>query len=190
MKVIRGGRSAKSLVSMNPDLAESDNALGRFKVPSTNSRGFSVRIACMVSPDMKRVMSTFIASRAVPIWDTEGDLVRYCIREGLEKLMRETKTPAYVNGPFSIMTSWFEVQGELYDAKYWGDQLFPILRQELAALVRAKDFPPAYRLLKRVEDNIDKIPVKHWREKYRRELLEHYSWLRGKVQGDGRRPRT
>lgn len=190
MRVVKGKfgsspvpKPAKKLFSMAPEAGESEYQASEWFVPSKDAQGHSVRISTMVTPDMKREILTILSRRTVPLWDTEGDLIRWCLHLGLVTLMKRVKDP-HVRSAHAVMASWTELQKRLNESRYWGSTLFPALRGEIAALVKKGDYIPATELLRTAEAMIDHIGDEYWRQKFTSEIVEYYAYVktRAKVQ--------
>ncbi len=184
----RPGKKTATGFSMAPLMGEHEYQASEFFVPSKDAQGHSVKVTTMVTPDTKREIQTILSRRAIPLWDTEGDLIRWCIHYGLISLMKRLKDP-HIRSAHAVMTSWAEIQKEQAEETYWTGTLFPNVRRRVGQMVKNGDFIPAQRLLKLVENMVESIGDDYWRQKFEKEIIEYYSWVRAKAKAQERRLR-
>lgn len=189
MRVIQGGKKThkpKSAFSMTPEMAEGNYQSSEFFTPSADSAGHSVKIVAMVPPTVKREIQTILAKNVIPLWRTEGDLVRWAIVMGLGVLIKRATDPD-VKSAHAAMNAWVELQKETMESMHWGEVIFPQMKLELAKRVKGGHWIPAKRLLRVVKNSIDSIGDDYWRAKFQRDLLDHYRWVEVKAKAQEKR---
>ena len=196
MKVLRGGKAdsvrtrpvkgLKGEFSMTPEAGEGDYQSSEFFVPSHDAQGHASKVMTMVPPPVKREIQTILVKNIIPLWSTEGDLIRWCIVLGLKTLMKRVKDPDVKNA-HAVMNSWVELQKETMETTHWGEVIFPRMKAELASRVKGGHYIPAKRLLRVIKSSIDSIGDDYWRAKFQRDLLDHYRWVEVKARAQEKR---
>ena len=150
--------------SMQPQLGESGYKPSEFYIPATDAQGHSARLVVMVAPELKREIQAFIAQGFVPIWRTEGDLLRWCIIAGLDAVMASTQSrDAQTLHGMTKMS--IELQQNIYDRKFWATQLAS-LTEVVAAYVHEKQFEAAYKTIQSAEEHVHTIGDSYWQKRY------------------------
>lgn len=152
-----------------------------FIVPGQDHNGNSMRVWCRVIPMLDRAVDVMFSSRKFP-FKSKGDLIRWCIKLGVERL--EEMEP--VNG--SVMTQVDAMLGVLRDEQLNHSflTLFHTMNTTVGMHVQAQAFGEARRVIALMRFQILKMQNGYWRDRYLKELDEKFGHLmKGHATGMG-----
>lgn len=176
----RFGKKTSKGFSMEPALHDVDYRPSMFFVPSHDDRGHGVRVVAMVMPETKRAIQTVLSRGVIPEWKTEGDLIRWCIAIGIEKL-RETIDDPAIRGAHGKVAMMTEMQRQIYDSNYWRTMLGQV-KDQVAKFAVEKEFVAALKILKTAEGLAETIEDDRWRERFEKEIGITYAWTRTRMR--------
>jgi hypothetical protein len=174
LRLLKGGRHTNKSISTRPSESESDLPASEFLVPVQDSHGHSAPVSARVPPQLKREAQIIVGRRVFP-FETESDLVRWCLSYGLQALIKKTKDKQIVS-VHSQMATWLEAARHNLEWLKYGRTLAEI-KAIIKRLVDEGCIAKARTIVKRIENEIENIDDEYWRAKYTKEILRTYAWL-------------
>jgi hypothetical protein len=184
LRGIAGGKSRlpARAISLDPEAGEGHRSAGEFMVPAADSQGHSARIFCRVPPSIKHQITRLVGSQQNP-WETESDVVRWCVYVGLERLRDMTDDPEYRSAQ-SLLNAFVEAARIQMEHLYFARTLDEIGRQ-VNQLVQAGATAAARKVIEAVAERVAAFEEPYWRRRYEAELVERFDYLKGKGKGRG-----
>lgn len=148
-----------------------------FIIPGQDQNGNSMRLWCRVVPMLDRAIDVIYGSRKFP-FKAKGDLIRWCIKVGVDRL--EEMEP--VHG--SVMSQVEAMMGILRDEELNHSflTLFHTMTATVGMHVSAQATGEARRVVAVMKSQILKMEDGYWRQRYLRELDEKFGYL---MNGEG-----
>jgi hypothetical protein len=146
---------------------------GQFIVAPSDTRGVSYRLTFRVAPDLEKAVDQVLACNRFP-FTTRGDVLRFCIREGLRVLEGLE--------PITSVTKRLDMLSTILGEENSHAEFLNIF-QHLAVTVekyladQAED--QAKRILAIAKHQFEAMPEGHWRERYLKELGSRFGTLMG-----------
>jgi hypothetical protein len=162
--------------------AESTYPLNEWMVPSQDAHGHSAKVICRLPPSYKHEMAVILQKRRYP-WDTESDLVRVAIHRLLQAVAKDSKDPEIMSQQ-AILNALVEMSSRQMEYAHFKATLdrLKVSVQELSdmgAHVQAK------KMVRAVEEQIEKFEDDDWRGRYEAEIVKHFKFLATEKKGKG-----
>ena len=151
-----------------------------FIVPGQDQNGNSIREWCRVVPMLDRAMDVIFASRKFP-FKSKGDLMRWCIKVGVERLDEMEPVCGSVLVQVDAMMSILRDE-ELNHAFM---TVFNTMSQTVGMHVQAQAIGEARRVVTMMRTQIGKMEDGYWKKRYMKELDTKFSHLLKGVAGVG-----
>ena len=191
MKVIKGGfnQPRKRKISMRPEDATSPT-WSEYHVSAVDDKGHGVRISALIPTPLKKQIQAFISSRAIPDWTTEGDLIRWCVKVGLDRVIEEhERIPDQVMELHAQAHLFIETEKRLYDHMRWR-QLLSTLSDAVIQFVNEEEFTAAEAQLSDSRFIIKTLASDYWRPRFEERIGQLEALIRRKKkQAEKRRTR-
>lgn len=174
LRLLKGGKHTNRAVSTRPSEAESALPASEFLVPAQDSHGHAASINARVPPQLKRESQIIVGRRVFP-FETESDLIRWCLKYGLEALVRRTKDKQICT-THQLTATWLESARHQLEMLKYGK----VLDETKAIIKRLVDegaISKARMILKNIENRIEQFDDDYWKAKYTREILKAFAWL-------------
>lgn len=143
-----------------------------FIIPSKDTRGESIRVWNRIQPGHDRQISTITQAKLFP-FRTPGDVMRWCIHDGLKRLVAmERGIPSVMQQVDAICAMLRDEEANL-DFQVVIHQLQTVVQRHMAEGSVAE----AKRIAIEVKQQIDAMPHGFWREKYQKQFKETYGHL-------------
>lgn len=141
-------------------------------IPGQDMNGNSVREWCRVVPLLDRAMDILHGSRKFP-FKSKGDLMRWCIKTGVERL--DAMEP--VTG--SVLMQCEAMLGILRDEELNHAFLtvFQTMVSTIGMHVQAQALGEARRVVSTMQHQISRMQDGYWRQRYLKELEEKFGHL-------------
>lgn len=154
----------------------------QFIVPGQDQNGNSVRVFCRIVPLLDRSVDIIMGSRKFP-FKSKGDLLRWCIKSGVERLedmepMQDSVT-AQVDAMMTILAD--------EQAHHEFSTLFQTMATTIGMHVQAQAIGEARRVVSLMQQHVGRMRAGYWRDRYSKEISEKFGYLlkSGNVQGVG-----
>ena len=147
----------------------------QFIVSPADSRGVSYRLTFRVMPDMEKMLDQIVASNRFP-FHTRGDVIRWCVREGVGALSQ--MEPVVSVGKRVEMLS-----GVLAEENAHADfmHVFVTLEESIQKYLADQAPDQAQRVIALAKHNFEMMPEGYWRERYLKELQQRFGQFLGKA---------
>lgn len=143
-----------------------------FIIPGQDQNGNSVREWCRVVPLLDRAMDILFASRKFP-FKSKGDLMRWCIKVGVERLEEMEPVQGSVLAQVEAMASILRDE-ELNHAFL---TIFNTMAGTVGMHIQAQAMGEARRVISEMHRCIAKIENEYWRGRYQQELEAKFGHL-------------
>lgn len=151
-----------------------------FLIPGQDQNGNSVRQWCRVVPLLDRAMDVLFASRKFP-FKSKGDLMRWCIKRGVEELdMMEPVTGSVLVQVEAMMSV---LRDEELNHSFL--TLFNTMTATIGMHIQAQAIGEARRVVTLMRNQIGKMEDGYWRKRYLTELDNKFGHLISGVAGAG-----
>ncbi len=147
-----------------------------FIVPGQDNNGNSVRIFCRVPPLLDRSLDIIFGSRNFP-FKSKGDIVRWCVKFGVDTLERMEPVKGSVTAQVDAMLSVLRDE----DANHAFLTLFNTMSHTIGMHIQAQAMGEARRVVHSMRSLILRIENDYWRGRYLRELDEKFGHLLDKT---------
>lgn len=148
-----------------------------FIIPGQDQNGNSIRLWCRVVPMLDRAMDVIFASRKFP-FKAKGDLMRWCIKRGVEQLEEMEPVQGSVMAQVEAMMSILRDE----ELNHSFLTLFQTMTATIGMHVQAQAIGEARRVIAIMKGQIQKMQDGYWRQRYLRELEEKFGHL---MKGSG-----
>lgn len=152
---------------------------GEFIVAPSDTRGVSYRLTFRVAPDMEKSIDQVLASNRFP-FTTRGDVLRWCVREGVRKLDALAPVTSVTKRVDMISTILGE---ENAHAEFMA--IFTHLEETVGKYLADKADDQATRVLAIVKYQFESMPEGHWRGRYLAELTKRFGHVGNGQDGVG-----
>ncbi len=142
-----------------------------FIVAPSDTRGVSYRLTFRVAPDMEKAVDQVVASNRFP-FNTRGDILRWCIREGLKILEGLEPIPS-VSKRLDMLS--MVLSEENAHAEYM--TIFDHLESSVEKYLADQAPEQAFRVLALAKHQFDQMPDGYWRSRYLKELANRFAHL-------------
>lgn len=143
-----------------------------FIVPASDAKGHGVRRDFRLSVSMDREVQVIVASKLFPFMDA-SDLLRWCVREGLERLNAMEEVP---NSVFGQAEAAMEIARELVYQKQY-EAVFIQLDEAMRGYREVGAFTEIRKMYARVQAKFQAMPEGFWRTHYLGELARRFGPL-------------
>lgn len=152
----------------------------QFLIPGQDQNGQSVRIYCRVVPLLERAIEVIHGNHKFP-FKSKGDLMRWCVKVGVEKL--DAMEPCVG----SVMAQAEAMFGILRDEElnHTFLTLFNTMTATIGMHIQAQALGEARRVVSMMKQQIDKMDDGYWRQRYLTELESKFGYLLRNVGGAG-----
>lgn len=144
---------------------------GQFIVAPTDTRGVSYRLTFRVAPDMEKAVDQILASNRFP-FSTRGDVLRWCVREGLRSL-EKMEPVVSVSGRLDMLTTILSEENS--HAEFLS--IFQHLGDTVEKYLADQAPEQATRILAIAKHQFEGMPDGHWRGRYLKELGQRFGSL-------------
>lgn len=152
-----------------------------FIIPGQDQNGNSIREFCRVVPLLDRAMDVIQGSRKFP-FRTKGDLMRWCIKTGVERLDKMEPIAG------SVLAQCEAMLGILRDEEL-NHAFLTVFHTMVATIgmhVQAQALGEARRVIATMQGQIQRMQDGYWRTRYLKELDDKFGHLmRGHEAGMG-----
>jgi hypothetical protein len=148
-----------------PSRAETPFPITDYFVRPSDPLGRSVNVSVACPPDFKRVAATLL-SKELFTFQTEGDIFRWCIKQGLGELAKRGRDEE-VTSEANAMAGWLRAAAVQMEHTYYLEILRKIsgtVRKLMSEGHRDK----AIELADKVWSTVDRIGDEYWRGEYRK----------------------
>ena len=143
-----------------------------FIIPGQDNNGNSVRLHCRVMPLLAREVSTVHASHKFP-FKTPGDLIRWCVKVGVERLQELDPSPGSMMAQVDMMIAVLNDE-----EKHRGFMtLFNTMSETVSAHIQVQAMGEARRVIHEMKNLIEKIDNEYWRNRCKQELEAKFGHL-------------
>lgn len=143
-----------------------------FIVPGQDSNGNSARVYCRVVPLIERAIDVIMGSRKFP-FKSEGDLIRWCVKRGVEELDGMEPMVGSVMAQVDAMMSILRDE----ELNHTFLTVFDRMVQTIGMHVQAQATGEARRVAYAMREQILKMEEGYWRDRYIRELDTKFGYL-------------
>ena len=143
-----------------------------FIIPGQDNNGNSVRVWCRVIPLLERSMDILFASHKFP-FKSKGDLMRWCIKMGVERLEEMEPALGSVTAQVDAMLSVLRDE-ELHHSFL---TLFNTMAGTVGMHIQAQALGEARRVISDMRRMMDRIDNDYWRGRYQKELEDKFGHL-------------
>lgn len=156
----------KQLISARPSRskASSDHDVLDYMTQSSDNLGRSVTMGVTVPPEYRRLATVILTCKKFP-FETEQDVHRYALIEGLRKLQRVAKDKG-VNGTVAILDTWLGMARLEAEMLFYQVKLDRI-EQTVVALAETGNYVRAEMMAEMVWRDCDRFEDQYWAVKYR-----------------------
>jgi len=134
-----------------------------------DARGVSYRLTFRVVPDIEKGLDQIVASNRFP-FSTRGDVLRWCVREGLRALNQME--------PVSSVTKRVDmVDAVLAEESAHADfmHIFGAIEESVNKYLADQSPQQAQRVLAMARGNFEMMPEGFWRSRYLEELTKRFA---------------
>lgn len=149
-----------------------------FIVPGQDHTGQSERVFCRVTPSLAREIAVIFESRKFP-FRTKGDLMRWCVKVGVERLLEMEPSPGSIMAQVDTIDTVLREESE--HVRF--GQLFDNVASVIGTYVQAGAHGEARRVLFEVRAKVERIGNQYWRERYLKELGTRFGHLISNAAG-------
>lgn len=157
-----GKRSSR--VSVRPSRAGAEHPLGDYFIPPSDSLGRSVTISTSAAPEVRRLATILRETKLFP-FETEQDVMRWCILHGLMRLEQLAKDKE-VTSTRNALESWLKIARAQMEMLYYAEKLSKIERA-VEVMIAAGHAVKAIALAEEVWRQSDRLEDPYWSRTYR-----------------------
>lgn len=143
----------------------------------SDSRGVSYRLTFRVMPDIEKSIDQIVASNRFP-FNTRGDVLRWCTREGLRALGNMEPVTSVTKRIDLVSSVLAEEQAH---AEFM--HIFTAMEESINKYMADSAPEQAMRVVALAKHNFEMMPDGHWRDRYLKELgkrfAQHLSGIKG-----------
>lgn len=173
-------------VSAKPSRSEAPFPLGDYMIPAADPLGRSVRLSVTASPNARRVCSTLLA-RNLFGFQTEEDVLRWCVNHGLMELSKRSKDREVISDVSAMNTVVRAAAIQLEYASY--DNVFRGIAAAIDVLISDGHYAKAEELADLAWRELDKVGDPYWRPMFRemaKKKLDEAKKAVGVAKGNGK----
>lgn len=152
---------------------------GDFLVAPSDTRGVSYRLVFRVCPDMEKAVDQILASHRFP-FTTRGDVLRWCLREGVRKLDQMEAVTSVTRRVDLLSTILNE---ENAHAEFMA--IFEHLEETIQHYLADQAPDQAIRVVALAKHQFESMPEGHWRSRYLQELAKRFVHVGQGANGNG-----
>lgn len=156
------------------------HSLESYLVAATDGQGHSVTLGTCVPPSIKRTADVILA-RGRFGFKTMGDLVRWCVKNGLGELAKISSDPE-IKTAYDILRPLLHAQGmEMARREY--EQQIAGMKTLFDSLIRDGNIRSVRVLQRDIERaiNSEEIP-EHWKGRWRVLFIDGYKWVDKRIR--------
>ena len=162
-----------------PDLPTSSYDPSDFVVTPTDTKGVSYRFTFRGPPDFDTAIDQWISSGRFP-FRTRGEVLRWCVRQGLRQLDQMEPGVVSVTQRVDILTRILNEESSHSDFL----TVFKHLDESVQRYMSDQAPMQALRVIAMAKHQFEGMPEGHWRERYLGELDKRFGFmLEGKTLG-------
>lgn len=176
-RLIRPGQR-KPKASAKPSAASASYPLSDFIVPPSDAKGRSVATSIALPPAMRRVSSVVLQKNNLP-FETEQDVLRWCINQGLEKLVRLVADKD-VTSEYSALSNWLRAAAKQQENLTYSKDLQKIF-SVVEELEKGGHIVKAVELADLVWRQCDRFEDPYWSKLYREKSKRYLDRLKRRV---------
>lgn len=147
-----------------------------FIIPGQDNNGNSIRLFCRIMPLLSRSLDIIHGSGKFP-FKSKGDVMRWCVKRGVEVLEEMEPMPGSVTAQVDAMI--YALQGE--QAAHQFLTLFNVMGATVGEHIQAQALGEARRVISDMIRMIKAIDNEYWRGRYLEELDKRFGYL---LKGD------
>jgi hypothetical protein len=151
-------------ISVRPSRAGAEHPLGDYFIPPSDSLGRSVTISTSAAPEVRRLATILRETKVFP-FETEQDVMRWCILHGLMKLEHLAKNKE-VTSTRNALESWLKIAKAQMEMLYYAEKLSKVERV-VELLIRGGHGIKAVALAEEVWRQSDRLEDPYWSKTYR-----------------------
>jgi len=136
-----------------------------------DAKGVSYRLTFRCIPDIEKGIDQIVASNRFP-FSTRGDVIRWCIREGLRAL-NQMEPVISVQKRVDMVDSLMVEEAAHSSFMH----IFDVLEENVSKYMADQAPKQALRVLAMARHNFESMPEGHWRERYLEELHKRFGQL-------------
>lgn len=160
--------------AIDPD--SGDPIQGKYKAEDficapADARGVSYRLTFRVMPDIEKSLDQIVASNRFP-FSTRGDVLRWCVREGLRALNKMEPVTS-VTKRIDLIDTVLAEENAHADFMH----IFHALEDNVNKYLADQAPKQALRVLAMAKHNFESMPDGHWRDRYLEELQKKFGPL-------------
>jgi hypothetical protein len=137
----------------------------------SDSRGVSYRLTFRVMPDIEKSIDQIVASNRFP-FQTRGDVLRWCAREGLRALGKMEPVTS-VTKRIDLVSSVLAEENAHAEFMH----IFTALEESINKYLADQAPLQATRVVAMAKHNFEQMPEGHWRDRYLEELKKKFAHL-------------
>lgn len=158
-----------------PSPAQTPHDPADFLVAPADAKGVSYRFTFRAPPDFDTAIDQWITSHRFP-FTTRGEVMRWCLREGLRRLDAMEPGVVSVTKRIDILTKL--LNEEAAHADFLG--VFRILEESVTRYLADQAGHQATRVVAMAKHQFEAMPEGHWRDRYLDELSKRFGYLLAK----------
>lgn len=155
-----------------PNLYKDKYKPEEFIIPGQDQNGNSVRLWCRVVPLLDRAIDVLFSSRKFP-FKAKGDVMRWCIKVGAERLNEMEPIAGSVLAQVDAMMS--VLRDEEHNHAYL--TVFNTMQATIGMHIQAQALGEARRVISTMHGMIMKMEDGYWRNRYIKELEAKFGHL-------------
>lgn len=143
-----------------------------FIIPGQDSNGNSMRLYCRTVPLLARAVDKILGSKKFPFY-TKGDIVRWCLHEGVKVL--ESLEP--MNGSVLAQVDAMHaiIRDEMLNHGY--SAIFEAMSSTIGMHIQAQELGEARRLVSMIKHKVESMDDGYWRKRYLGEMEKRFGYL-------------
>jgi hypothetical protein len=145
----------------------------QFQIPATDARGHTTRAQCYIQPGHDRQIDEILGNRRFP-FRTKGDLIRWCIVRGLERLLAMES-----DIPDSYMSQVDAMLDVLRDTEFQQsfDSTIQIMTTRITSLLGEGAQNEARRVVSQMLHKVGQMKEGYWRDKWDAKVRGTWGYL-------------
>lgn len=143
-----------------------------FIIPGQDANGNSMRLYCRVVPLLDRAVDKIVGTKKFPFY-TKGDLVRWCVHEGVKVL--ESLEPANGSVLAQVDAMHAIIRDEMLNHGY--TSVFESMSTTIGMHVQANELGEARRLVAMIKSRVEAMDDGYWRRRYLQEMDKRFGYL-------------
>lgn len=177
--VVRGGRTGGST---STHFWKGKYDPQQFIIPGQDQNGNSIRVFCRIVPLLDRSLDILFGARKFP-FKSKGDMIRWCIKTGVEKLEAMEPVTDSVTAQVDAMMAILADE----QAHHEFSTLFQTMATSIGMHIQAQALGEAQRVVSMMQEHVGRMRDGYWKSRYLREIEEKFGYMlkSGNVKGVG-----